>query len=205
MKPKILVMAIATVFLSVSTLEAFNGKTVIPVTSPLYSVVENLYHETGRAPPNNARPWTADEMAIAVSSIDPTALSTAGQQAYAFLKKKLTNPGVVFAEDQFSFDSSPAVTVEGYSHFPLHNTTDSAPEAYEWIYGYEERRPFLSIPLEFWYGDALYLTSELKAKEEYRTVTSPTTPDVAKNYLNVLSDDPNMRIDLYFPRSAVRG
>ncbi len=203
MRSKVIITAICAALFSVSTVAAFNGKRVIPVSSELYTMVENLYHETGRAAPNSAKPWTADEMTAILSSVDTAGLSAAGKKAHAYLTERLTDTDVLFNEEDFSFDSSPSVTVEVFSHFPILDSTDSAPEAYEWMHGYEERHPFLSIPLEFWYGDALYMTSELEVKEEYRTVTSPSTPDVAKNYLNVLFDDPSMRLDLYFPFRAV--
>ncbi|MBN1686627.1 MAG: hypothetical protein JW852_08225, partial [Spirochaetales bacterium] len=142
-------------------------------------------------------------MAVIAAAIDPTGLSVAGRKALAYVTEKLTAADAVYNEGAFSFDASPALTVESFFHLPVVDSTESLPEAYDWIHGYEERKPFLHIPLEFWYGDSLYLTSELEAKEEHRTVTSPSTPDVAHNHLNVLLDDPNIRIDLYFPFRAV--
>ena len=203
MKTNIFLAAVWAALFSISSVAAFNGKTVVPVSSDLYQMVENLYLETGLAPPNSARPWTADEAVSLLSLIDHSSLSPAGQRVYSYIREQLTGQNLAFKEENFSFNSSPSMTVEAFAHFPIHDSTDSPYEAYEWVHGYEERSPFLTIPLEFWYGDRLYMTSVLEAKEEYRTVTSPTTPDVANNYLNVLLDDPNIRLDLYFPFRAV--
>ncbi len=203
MKRRVIAAFLCATLLDVVAVSAYNGKTIIPVSSDLYTIVDNLYQESGKVTPNDARPWTIDEMAAAGSAINPSVLSESGRSALRFLKEELTGDEPAFSEEAFSFDSSPSLTVESFFHLPLSDTTGSQPQSYEWIHGYEERQPFLSIPLEFWYGDSLYMTSELAAKEEHLTVTSPSTPDVAQNYFNVLLDDPNIRIDLYFPFRAV--
>ena len=203
MKTRLLFLCVCTAFAGVSFVSAYNNKTIIPISSDLYILIENLYHETGRVPPNDSKPWTADEMAAIVDEIDPSGLSEAGRRAFTYLTGQLSKKDAAFSEDSFSFDSSPSLTIETFMHIPVKDTTDAKPESYEWIHGYEERRPFLHIPLEFWYGDTLYMISELTAKEEYNSITSPGTPDVAHNYFNILFDDPNIRLDLYFPFRAV--
>ena len=202
MRKKRLVAAVCASLLTIAYAGALNGKTVIPVSSHLYRIIDNLYHEAGKAPPNFARPWNVDEMSAITALIDPAVLSETGRGALSYLEKELAAQPA-FAEESFSFDSSPSVTVETFFHLPIADSVGTAPEAYKWIHGYEQRRPFLRIPLEFWYGEKLYMTSVLEAKEEHRTVTSASTPDVAGNYLNVLFDDPNVRIDLYFPFRAL--
>ena len=65
--------------------------------------------------------------------------------------------------------------------------------------GYEERQSFISLPLEFWYADSLYLMLKAELKEEYLTVDCPEAPETAENHFNVIFDDPSIRIDTYFP------
>ncbi|MBT3273771.1 MAG: hypothetical protein HN368_11480 [Spirochaetales bacterium] len=180
-----------------------NDRTIIPVDSELYSYIDSVYTEAGKVPPNNARPWTAAEMRSAAGRIDPASLSPTGRDILTYLFDKLTVERPWFEEENFAFRSDPSITVEGFFHQNLSDSTESTPESYEWIHGYEERSPFLNIPFELWYGRNLYMTTELVGKEEYRSVTSLSTPDVANNYLNILVDDPNVRLDLYFPFQAV--
>ncbi len=203
MKKARLALVVCAELLAATSVSAMNGKTVIPVSSELYTIVDDLYHEAGKVPPNFARPWNADEMSTIVSSIDPTLLSETGRAALLYVRNELSNTGALVNEGEFSFDSSPSATVETFFHIPITASTEEAPGAYEWIYGYEERQPFLQIPLEFWYGQSFYMTSVLETREEYRAITSASSPGVADNHLNVLFDDPNIRLDLYFPFRAL--
>lgn len=182
---------------------SLSPRTILPLSSPVYEMIDSLFYETGMAQPDTARPWSCGELEAVLSRIDSTRLSEAGKRVYDYiLEEILGGEDALVSKRNFTFDSSIILSPEGFYHFELEDTNGAEPQAYEWNHGYEERQSFLTIPLEFWYGDAFYMTTVLEAKEEHMTVTSPATPDVAQNYFNVLFDDPNPRLDLYFPFRA---
>ena len=203
MAKRLLLLFLSIMFVFTARVIAVNGKTIIPVSSEVYGYIDSLYMEAGKIPPHSAKPWTVDEMRTTAERLDRSVLSDSGRRVLNRLVDELDGDTPVFEEGPFSFDSEPSLTIEGFVHQVISETTDSLPEAYEWVHGYEERSPFLEIPLVFWYGDTLYMTSTIVAKEEHRTVTSPTTPEVAANYFNILVDDPSIRLDLNFPFQAV--
>ncbi len=180
-----------------------NLRTILPVSSPVYQMIDNIYYESGFAQPETARPWSYSELFSTLDRIDFFSLSKAGKEAYSYIQRIITWDKPLVADGDFSFNSGINLTPEGFYHFEIEDSLEEVPAAYDWNYGYEERHSFLTIPLEFWYGNSLYMISQIEAKEEYRTVTSPSTPDVAGNHFNVLFDDPNPRLDLYFPFRAV--
>ena len=180
-----------------------NPRTILPVSSPVYQMIDNIYYESGFAQPETARPWSYSELSSTLDRIDFFSLSKAGKEAYGYIQGIVNWDEPLVADGNFSFDSGINLTPEGFYHFEIEDSLEEPPEAYDWNHGYEERKSFLTIPLEFWYGNSLYMISQIEVKEEYRTVTSPSTPDVAGNYFNVLFDDPNPRLDLYFPFRAV--
>jgi len=184
-------------------LYAQNPRTILPLSSPVYTMVDNIYYEAGKAQPDTARPWSYGELEAVLSRINYSNLSKAGKEAYTYIRNTLSWDNALVSDGVFSFDSSLILNPEGFYHIELADSLNEEAQSYQWQHGYEERRSILKIPLEFWYGEKLYMTSVLEAKEEYRTVTSPDTPDVAQNYSNLLFDDVNPRIDLYFPFRAV--
>ena len=182
---------------------SLSPRTILPLSSPMYAMIDNLCYESGQAQPDTARPWSYGEVDKVLSWIQYSSLSEAGKNAYAYIRRSIDREDILVSNEEFSFDSSISLSPEGFYHFELEDTLAEPPQSYEWQHGYEERQSFLKIPLEFWYADRLYMTTILEAKEEHMTVTSPGTPDVAQNYFNVLFDDVNPRIDLYFPFRAV--
>ena len=183
-------------------LSAQSPRTILPVSSFFYDMVDYLCYESGMAQPDTARPWSFGELQDVLSRIDYASLSPAGRNVYDTIKGTLEEDIPLVKKDSFSFDSSISLSPEGFYHFELEDTLGETAQSYEWRHGYEERQSFLTIPLEFWYADRLYMTTIIEAKEEHMTVTSPGTPDVAQNYSNIIFDDPNARIDLYFPFRA---
>ncbi len=189
--------------LTAGLVSAQNMRTVLPVSSDLYRLIDNLYYESGLAQPETARPWTYQEVKDSLSKVHYRKLSEAGKQAYDNIQEFIEKDELLVNEDNYQFNTDLILTPEGFYHFELEDTEEEAAQSYEWNHGYDERSSFLDIPLEFWFAESLYMIMDIEVKEEYRTVTSPDTEDVAYNYSNLIFDDPSPRIDIYAPFRAV--
>jgi len=202
-----LALAAAATLLLAGALPAQNGRQIIPLGSKLYSMMDSLYLEQGMARPSQARPWTAVEAAAALELIDSSTLSGAGLRAYAAIQAELdARPD--WAEEDFQFASDPRITLETYARLNMGKDAAASEEAYLWNHGYSERAPFVSLPLGFWFGESFHLFSDLAFKEEATAVDSAWradgsfAPGVLDNYLNVILDDANPRLDIHFPFRA---
>jgi len=171
---------------------AQNAQELIDLRSDAYAYLDALCLEQGLATPNKARPWSRQELRAELERLSPQALSQAGLKAYAWLQA-LAYP----AAPQAGLDGAAGLVLspEAFVRIPLSGSAyEGTP--YDWLHGYEARSALLEIPLELWLGDAFYAIMTPAAKEEHATVA------VTDNYANILFDEPNPRIDLYFPFKA---
>jgi hypothetical protein len=172
--------------------QAQNSQVLLDAGSRAYSYLAAIFLEQGLAPPNSARPWSLEELRFELERVDPTCLSSAGRHAYEYLKSLLGAPEI---RPALQVSMGAILTPEVFVRSQLtgnHVLEDS----YHWVHGYEERRSLLEFPLEFWLGDGFYAVSVFAAKEEHATTREPD------NFSNLLVDDPNVRLDLYFPFKA---
>jgi hypothetical protein len=170
-------------------------------------MMDSLFLESGAARPDSARPWTVSEFANAMERIDPESLSPAGAASYRAVIEGLS-PKLTYAEKHFRFRTEPSLNPEAFFHANLGRDAAADDGDYSWIHGYEDRAALLDVPLEFLFGTGIYLLMDLEFKEEANTVESGLDsvgryPDgVSDNHANLLFDDPNPRLDLYFPFRA---
>jgi hypothetical protein len=163
-----------------------NGQRVIPIESPLYRALEDLQLEAGRAPLSTAYPVTEAEARQTLDRLRPLVRSRAGLRTLAVAEAELTH-SPVYREELFEADAGLTTALEAYLH------TDN--EYLEWEYGYEDRLPFLSVPLSAWFSNVLYLTSELTLNKEPTRVTEDP-----ENITNVLTGMD--ALDITFPFRA---
>jgi len=186
---------------------AQNRRAVIDLESSVYRMMDALYLESGKALPSQARPWTEAEALTILARLDSETLSDAGKAAYRAIQDEL-DASRLYESGGFSFNASVRATPEAYLRFPLSKDPGAAEENYVWNHGYDERAPILDIPLEFRFGDSVFLFAGATLKEERATVDSAWRTDgsfadgVLGNYSNVLFDDPNPRLDIHFPFRA---
>jgi len=178
---------------SVATLQAQNSQALLDIDSRAYGYMEAVFLERGLAAPNQARPWSIEELRFELARIDRAGLSEAGTRAYDYLAELADARGL---EPTLQGSAGIAFSPEVFARARLAGDSSYSPEAYEWDHGYEERKPVLEIPLDFWLGDSFYAIMDIVGKEEHATVGE------ADNYSNLIFDDPNARIDLYFPFKA---
>ncbi len=132
----------------------------------------------------------------------------AGRNAYAFVLSECA-PAVLHRENRFAFDAGITAAPETFWHWNLESSEEYSEENYSWNHGYEERQSLVSIPLEFWFFDSLYMISDLEFKEEHNTVDSGLDEEgifpswILTNHFNILFDDPDPKLDLYFPYRAL--
>lgn len=182
---------------------AQNDRTVIPTSSDLYKYADRICFETGRTVAESARPWTSAEFLDFLLKIDYQALSDAGKKAYDYIERAVSDKKTLFQENKFAFDTSVTVSPEAFYHIEVEDSEDEAAEDYVWQHGYEERQSFITVPLELWYADSLYLLMNLELKEEHNSVNCSSVPEVALNNYNIIIDDPSFWVDTYFPFRAV--
>lgn len=171
-----------------------NSQELLDVGSRAYSYLDALFLEQGLAPPNKARPWSIEELRQEFGRLQALNLSAAGVQAYGYLKSLVDLPK---AEPVFKASAGAILVPEVFARMRLAGSAGAEVAGqYPWVHGYEERKALLEFPLEFWLGDGFYAVSVFAAKEEHATVREED------NYSNLLVDDPNVRLDLYFPFKA---
>jgi hypothetical protein len=165
---------------------AENRQEIVEIGSDLYTCLEAIILETGRALPSTARPYSVAEFHSALEGINPESLSQAGRSSYAYLVEELAPHPLYREPGVMDIGGEARASLEGYFH--------TTPSLGEWVHGYAERRPLLELPIELWLGDVLYGTLEpLLTKDPYVTAD----PD---NYTNVITDVSDM--DNHFPFRA---
>lgn len=188
----LLAVFLAVALASASPAQAQNSQELLDVDSRAYSYLAAIFLEQGLAAPNSARPWSLEELRFELGRVEPARLSAAGSQAYTYLKGLL---GMPETQPVLQASIGAILTPEVFVHTQL-SGNHVEEDSYPWVHGYEERRSLLEFPLELWLGDGFYAVSVFEAKEEHATTRE------ADNYSNLLVDDPNVRLDLYFPFKA---
>jgi hypothetical protein len=127
----------------------------IPLSSPFYDQVDALYRIEGLARPSDARPWSNAEAAKILEALpDRTRTRSLREQAASMLETILSPAG----SDGLSYRFSGTVSLESYLHVDdEHFVTDD-----DWVYGVDERQPFLAVDMEAQYGTVFYFGTEVE-------------------------------------------
>lgn len=109
---KTIKMVVSIIFLALSS-NAFalagNGMSIIPLTSPIYDYMENLYILEGHAAPQGAKPWTEDDVRQQLSRIQPT--GKASTRLLNLIEGMLSNDEESFANMDFNIHFSPSIAL----------------------------------------------------------------------------------------------
>ncbi|MHC1691816.1 MAG: hypothetical protein AB9828_02155 [Sphaerochaetaceae bacterium] len=133
---------------------------IIPLSSPVYTAMDNLYALTGAGTPSNSRPWSKTEAYLILSRVERAALadSTTLRRLYASITDEL-DKGLRFQfADGFQFGVDVTLNTEGYHHT---NGSDFKLDT-DWVYGFEERKPSIMLALDFALMDFLYIYCDLQ-------------------------------------------
>jgi hypothetical protein len=206
MKPKVsirsvfLACACACVFAFVGAAGfADNLRRILPYDSPVVAQLSSIYLEQGKVPLSSAGPYSLDEVSLMLERIDPDTLSTAGSRAYEEIAAAVREAekdgdagrGDAVKGNPISVAWHPSVALEGYLH------TNQVPAETRWEYGYNQRQPLVSLPIEVSVGQGFFGAFDLNLKERHDTLNASL---VASNPTNWYEDA--AYIDLQFPFRA---
>ena len=201
------IMIICLIGSSLVLLQAGNNQKIFDQQTDIYPDLRALYLEQGLAPPFPAYPWSEEEIRFYLDRIHTASLSKAGQRIYSRIQDTLKGDFDFFTSDNQAessfllFNSGVQLNLESYLHYAVTAPEGMQPEDYVWTHGYDQRLPLLAIPLELWLADHIYLYTIWEAREEYRAVDSPTTPEITGNHWNIF-DFAVPYLDIYFPFEA---
>lgn len=196
-----LTVGVVVFLLASAPLTAQNGQTIIPTGDPFYAHLRSLYLQQGLSPPSSSTPYSVDEALRSLSRIRPELLSEAAREVFERLYEGLEARVLYHEDGMLAFNAGLEVNVEAYLNTNGEQVSPDAwaerSDAYNlWEHGYEQRLPFLTIPLEAWIGGGFYATAELTARNERRAFI-PRTEDQKLNPTNIPVD---LRgLDLYLP------
>lgn len=188
------------------TLGAINLQKVIPVDSPIYSMVRMLYLEVGAAPPSTSGPWSTAELLLMLERLPKERLSSNGTEVLKELLDMIEVPDTQKKTFQGSIGFEP--TVEMYYHT---NAVDYLYET-DWNYDYDSRKPLIGIPIEMYMTDYIYSKADfaiLRTRFSRNNSTGVTdsseifSPTFGFN--NPFSEAIVNHLDLNFPERAVIG
>jgi hypothetical protein len=123
---------------------------MISAGDPVLEDIRFLVRESGGVFRSFTPPLSPDEVWQILDSIDASALSAAGSEAYGRIIQRL-KPSVLITNGYFSFDAHVTAAVEG----GIRSNGDIP-----WQVRDAERPPMLALPLNFFFADALQLAFE---------------------------------------------
>lgn len=174
---RVLLYVIMACALSVVPLSAVpNGAHFISLDSWLYEALDSLYLESAKVVPFTARPYTVDEYQYYLKHIESSELSESGRHTLKSIQKELV-VSALYNEEYSAFSYSAIISPELYANTNKKLIWDNAYQHYlnKYAYGYTERSPILSLPIQFWGGDAFFAEVDIDIKEQPGVGLYPTS------------------------------
>lgn len=144
-----------------------NGAKYIPLDSWLYEGLDALYQESSKVVPFTTRPYTFDEYRYYLKNIDNHNLSTSGINTYKSIEKELS-VNLIYEEENSAFSFNAIISPELFINSNKAIIEDNANQHYlnKYAYGYTDRVPFLSVPIQFWGGNSFFSEVDIDIKEQ---------------------------------------
>lgn len=165
-----------------------NGAQYISLDSWLYEGLDSLYQEEGKVIAFTTRPYTVNEYRYLLANLDTRSLSSSGKATLAHIQQVLP-PSVVDPNDA-AFSYSVVLSPELYYNTNKDLIWDNASQHYlnKYAYGYIDRKPLLSLPLQFNIGDTFFTEIDMDIKEQpgigLYPVATFTQPGSGEPYVN---------------------
>ncbi len=141
-----------------------NLQRVYPADDPAVEWLRTLLAEQGLAPLFASGPYSAAELRQNLHRVERAGLSPQGRRLYDRVEAALMpNPRL----EQRLEDGSPGVGFRAGLELNLEAYLQSNSGETDWLYGYERRRPLLSVPLELWALDSAYATMDFTLQKNY--------------------------------------
>ena len=178
-----------------------NLQKIYQTDSTEFSMIRNLTIELGMSAPSSAGPWSGAELQSMLDRLAGIPLSKEKRTVYDWLCDKLPSADSTRTNSDFNFTVTPEAAAEIYAHT---NSGTAYDEDTEWIEGYKERAPLISIPFEMWGTDLMYGFIDLTLQNNrFYTGTSSSAgffgPPVTTN---LIFDKLETNTDLSFPWRA---
>ena len=133
---------------------------VIPVSSPVYDYMDDLYLLCGMARPSTNRPWSTAEAMMILERIEKTSLDGTALKLYEKIDGILSEGLRWSFGSDFQMDAGIEFALEMYAHS---NTDDFTTEE-DWERSYADRKSLMRVHFEFASGTWFYTTSDLHYK-----------------------------------------
>ncbi len=145
-------------------LDGENLQTVFSADHELAEWLRILLAEQGRAPLFASGPYSAAEIRQNLRRIDPGQLSAPGRELYDRISARLRPAPQL---EQRLDDDRPGVGFRAGLEINLESYLQLNPGETAWLYGYEQRRPLLTVPLELWALQSAYATLDFTLRKSY--------------------------------------
>ncbi len=141
-----------------------NLQKIYPADDKIIEWLRAVLNEQGRAPLFASGPYSGSEIRGNLERVERAALSAPGRALYDRIEAALA-PAPRFEQTlpdgRFGIGLRPGLEVN------LETYMQSAAGQTAWLYGYERRRPLLSIPLEVWVLSSAYASMDLTLRKNY--------------------------------------
>jgi hypothetical protein len=179
-----------------------NRQEIIPVDDDAYVYLDLILLESGFPQISTFRPFTAQEFDEYLALVPPGRLSAEGSRMLELIEERLDRRPLLEESGLLGFSSELEVNAEYYAK----RNADA-----DYVSGYGDRLPMVSIPLDLWFFDSVYANSTLSVREDYRlsagrwdsiAYSEESGGDfVHDNHWNFISDV--LEVDFYFPFRAL--
>lgn len=130
---------------------------IIPLSSPFYDIIDDLYALEGLGSPSDVRPYSAAEAEMFLTQVDEDSLTGYSKTLYDKAASIVEETVRWQFGDGFGLGARLGINPEVYMHI---NGEDFYNEE-QWAYSYDDRKHFLELGLEFSVGDFFYTYADL--------------------------------------------
>ena len=196
LRRKVFINIFLIIFCLTANLYSQNFQKIIQLDSEIYDYIDNIYLEQGMAYPSTARPWSKDELKHIMDSISKTELSEAGKKSLEIINNLLFSEKN--SKEKLNFNAGAEINIEGYFRKELTDSKTGDADL-PWLHNYNERLPFINIPLELELGNYFYTAMDITIEDE------PNVIDEYENKITNIIIDP-MHINMQTPfRTFIAG
>lgn len=158
---RVLYLFFLLLFLPLGGILAVTAQEVIPLGSPVYADMDNLYLVLGIGTPSDARPWTKGEARAILSIVEGKNLNGVARKVYENLASTLADDLRWNFPDGFSAGVNLDLWGELYAHT---NTDESGgfTSHEDWNYGFVQRKPLERLRLDMAVSDFFYTYCDLQ-------------------------------------------
>lgn len=153
MKKFIIAMVLVLLTLPIWAVDAY----IIPLSSPFYDIIDDLYALEGLGSPSDVRPYSAAEAEMFLTQVDEDSLTGYSKTLYDKAASIVEETVRWQFGDGFGLGARLGINPEVYMHI---NGEDFYNEE-QWAYSYDDRKHFLELGLEFSVGDFFYTYADL--------------------------------------------